>query len=399
MTPEALRRIDTVIRVGLRLARTARSGRVLLARIAEAIDLDWLPRPWGEEIVTELKAARATAAEPIAMEQIERVLRAAWDAPPKEVLDELDAEPVASTPGSQVHRGVLEGEPVAVKVLRPGLAATVRGDLALLEGLLAPLGAAFPALDPGAVLEEFRERVLEELDLEHEASVQRRFHRALRQHPFLSVPAPVMRLAEEGVLVSEWVEGVPLWRAPDPDQAAARLVLFGLGAARWGAIHADLVPDDVLILPDGGLAILDLGATREVEPERVALSARSFEALLADDVEAFSGALEQLGWLPRSHGESALRLVCEVLGPLGPLGGGGPVRLDGDAVMAARDRLFERPDAVSQLVLAGKLMPEDLWPARGLGQLFATIARAGATGDWLELSRNALDEGWNRAGP
>ena len=85
-----------------------------------------------------------------------------------------------------MHRGLLDAEAVAVKVLRPGLATSVRQDLALLELLAAPLGSAFPGIDPAAASAEFRERVIEELDLEHEAEVQRLFHRALRGHPFLA---------------------------------------------------------------------------------------------------------------------------------------------------------------------------------------------------------------------
>ena len=68
------------------------------------------------------------------------------------------------------------------------------------------------------------------------AGIQRRFHRALRSHPFLVVPAPVTRLCDENVLVSEWIEGAPLRHAPDPDQAAARLVAFVSGAVREGLI-------------------------------------------------------------------------------------------------------------------------------------------------------------------
>ena len=55
MTDEAFSRIDALIQVGLRLARSAPSGRVLLARIADAIDPTWIPRPWGDTIVAELE--------------------------------------------------------------------------------------------------------------------------------------------------------------------------------------------------------------------------------------------------------------------------------------------------------------------------------------------------------
>jgi predicted unusual protein kinase regulating ubiquinone biosynthesis (AarF/ABC1/UbiB family) len=299
---------------------------------------------------------------------------------------------VAITPSSQVHRGVLEESAVAVKVLRPGLSGSVRQDLALLEGLLAPLGAAFPALDPGALVREFRERILDELDLEHEASAQRRFHRALRSHPFLTVPAPVTRLSHESVLVSEWVDGTPFWRASNPDHVAAQLVVFVLGGLRAGIVHADLHPNDVLELPDGRLAVLDFGATRTVEPERAQAGAEAVEAFVAEDAARLGAALERLGALPPAHAATALELVRHALGDLA---GADPVRLDSAAVIAARDRLFDRPRELSELIGAGALPPEDLWPARGAAQLFASIARVGATGRWREQVRAGLREGWD----
>jgi predicted unusual protein kinase regulating ubiquinone biosynthesis (AarF/ABC1/UbiB family) len=291
-----------------------------------------------------------------------------------------------------VHRGVLAGEPVAVKVLRPGIAASVRQDLALLEGLLSPLAAAFPAVEAGAVLVEFRERILDELDLEHEAVSQRRFHRGLRNHPLLFVPPPVMRLCHEDVLVSEWVQGVPLWQAPDRDEAAARLLLFVLGAGRSGMIHADPDPDDVLVLADGRLAILDFGSVREVDAARVALAASALEAFIREDLEAMGETLEQLGWLPATHARTALELSKAVLGDLA---GPDRTRLDSDSLLAAVERMAKRPRELIELLLAGALPAEDLWPARSVAQLFGTIARVGATGAWRELALAALRDGWN----
>jgi hypothetical protein len=64
-------------------------------------------------------------------------------------------------------------------------------------------------------------------------------------------------------------------------------------------------------------------------------------------------------------------------------------------VLAARDRLFDRPEAIVELILAGALPPQDLWPARGVVGLFSTIARVGASGDWRALASAALRNGWN----
>jgi predicted unusual protein kinase regulating ubiquinone biosynthesis (AarF/ABC1/UbiB family) len=392
MPAEELRRLDALLNVGLGLARRARSGRLLLARIADSIELDWIPRPWGDGIAAELQAAQAEASEPLAERVVHRILRDAWGAHPEDELEGLEADPVAVTPGAQVHRATLDGEAVAVKVLRPGLRASVRQDLALLELLTGPLGSAFPGVDPAAVTAEFRERVLEELDLEHEAEVQRRFHRALRRQPFLSVPAPVTRLCHESVLVSEWADGVRLRDATDLDQAAARLVGFGIGAAvTLGVSHADLHPDNVLVRPDGGLTILDFGATRRVDPERVASAIGVIDALVAADGAALGSAMEALGWLPAANGPAAVRLARHALGALGEPG---RARLDHSAVIGARDRALQRPDLIGELLLAGAPPPEDLWPARGFAVMFSTIARIGATRDWWELMRAALTDGW-----
>jgi predicted unusual protein kinase regulating ubiquinone biosynthesis (AarF/ABC1/UbiB family) len=393
-TTDQLRYLDALVTFGLRLARSAPTGRIALARIAAAIDPIWIPRPWGDEIVAQLEAARDAALDPLDARGVERALRDAWGSRPTDQLSELELEPIAVTPSAQVHRGLLDGSPVAVKVLRPGLAAAVRQDLALLDGLTAPLAAAFPALEPRVVLAELRERALEELDLEHEAQAQRRFHRALRGHPFLSVPEPVTRLAREGVLVSAWVDGTPIASAPDRDTAAKRLAVFAIGAARSGAMHVDPHPDDVLVLPDGRLAILDFGLTRAVQAERVDGATSALDALIADDAEALGGATEALGWLPAERGAAALELTRHVLGELA---GPGPVRLDSAAVVRARDRLLERPAALARLLLAGALPAADVWPLRGVAQLYGTIARVGATGEWLELAQAAMRQGWDVA--
>jgi predicted unusual protein kinase regulating ubiquinone biosynthesis (AarF/ABC1/UbiB family) len=387
MPSDAARRIDALIGVGLRLARTAPSGRIVLARLGRTLAPEWIRDP---ELAAELAAA-AEPPDPVGRREVERALRGAWGTKPTEELDELELEPVAVTATAQVHRGIVDGDPVAVKLLRPGIAASVRQDLVLLDALLAPLSAAFPALDAQAFVREVRERVQDELDLEHEAHSLRRFHRALRSHAFLTVPAPVTRLARPEVLVSTWIEGVPIAQAPDPDAAAARLLAFVIGSARFGVMHADPDLDDVLVQPDGRVAILDFGATRTVIPERVRSARAALDAFAGDDAEALGRHLAELGALAPDEGAAALALARAALGELA---GPGPARLDTQAVLAADHRLRARREELLRLALDASLAPEDLWPARGIAQLFAVIARVGASGEWIELARAALRDGW-----
>ena len=389
---DELRRLDALAQVGLRLARSAPSGRVLLAQLAIGLDPELIPQPGGGELLAELRSAQAAVAEPLSRKRIEQTLREAWGARPTDELDDLSPEPVAVTPTSQVHRGILDGSAVAVKVMRPGLSRSVRQDLALLDSLIVPLGAAFPALNARAVLREVGERVRDEFDLEHEAANTRRFHRLLRGHPRLVVPAPVMRLAAEEVLVREWVDGTPLAEVDAPDGPAAALVEFGLGGCRAGIMNAGLVAEDVLVLADGRVAVVDFGICCSVDRARLAGSLDGLLAVLADDGERLGDSLAELGWLPREDGPEALALVRDVLGTLlGP----DPVRLDAAAVHDAGRRLSRSRDRALALVRSGALAAPDVWPARGVVQLLGTVARVGATGEWSQIALRALRDGWD----
>ena len=147
----------------------------------------------------------------------------------------------------------------------------------------------------------------------------------------------------------------------------------------------------MLVLDDGRLAILDFGATRTVEADRVDASTAALEAFIADDAAGFGAAAELLGALVAAHAPTALALASEVLGELA---GPDPSRLGSAAVIAARDRALAQPEKLGELILAGSVDPRDLWPARGVAQLFGTIARVGATGVWRDEARNALRDGW-----
>src|SRR5947209_901348 len=95
---DTFERIDTLIQVGLRLTRNAPSGRLMLARIADAIDPAWLPGRWGATIAAELTAAQRDATrEPLDGRRVEALLREAWGAKPASELEELDLSPVALT--------------------------------------------------------------------------------------------------------------------------------------------------------------------------------------------------------------------------------------------------------------------------------------------------------------
>jgi predicted unusual protein kinase regulating ubiquinone biosynthesis (AarF/ABC1/UbiB family) len=383
---------------GLRLVRQTVSARIALASLHDVVDVRMAPAPWRDELAAVLRAAHAEALSPVPAKDLEKVLRDAWGGKPSSEVDGLDLHvPAAVTPTSVVLRGTREDEPVAVKVLRPGLAEALRADLGLIDAMALPLKAAFPRLDATGVLREARERLLDEMDLEHEASVQRTLSRRLRRHATLHVPAPVTSLGAERVAVSAWVDGRDVAEVAASGTAEERatlaraLVAFHVGSAREGTLHADPHPGHALLMDDGRTAFLDPGATAQVDPARVDLGLAALDALRGDDAEAFGTALEALGFLPADRGADALEAVRRVLGPFAAPG---PVLLDAEAVHDLGRRAVERWREGLALAGAGTLPPGDLWPARMLGSLVATVARLEVEEDWLGLVRAAAADGW-----
>jgi ABC1 atypical kinase-like domain len=369
------------------------TARLALAALAETVDLQAVPEEVRAPVAARL--ARVPAPEPLPFDRVERVLRDAWGKRAAAVLDDLRREPAAVTPGAVVHRGVLDGRDVAVKVRRPGLAEAVRSDLGLADAIVPLFGALVPRVDVGAVAREMRERILDELDLEYEGSVQRSFARALRRHPDLHVPAVHGELTHEAVLVTDWVEGVAVGDLSGKSErlrAAELLVRFHLGAARFGTVHADPHPRDALLGADGRLAVLDFGATRRVAPARVDLAVAALDALAAGDGRGLGSALASLGWLPERDGARALAPAQDIFAPLL----GGTTSLDAAAARGLARRAAAQERALLALLPHAGVAPEDLWPLRMLGGLFTVLARLGARSDWLALARRALADGWNQ---
>ena len=78
--------------------------------------------------------------------------------------------PLAAASIGQVHRGRLrDGREVAVKVQYPGIDVAIQTDLDHADWLYTMVGAFYPSLETGPVVEELRARLSEELDYAHEA--------------------------------------------------------------------------------------------------------------------------------------------------------------------------------------------------------------------------------------
>jgi aarF domain-containing kinase len=131
----------------------------------------------------------------------------------------FEMKPMAAASIGQVHRAVLlDGREVALKIQYPGVASSIRSDIANLKRMLALMDV----LPRGIYLDESLRSAADELELEcdylQEAQHQRNFRELLKNEPGISVPEVIDHLTTNRVLCTELVHDViPIDQLADLD--------------------------------------------------------------------------------------------------------------------------------------------------------------------------------------
>jgi len=206
------------------------------------------------------------SAPPLPAQTIHKVLASDMGEQWRASFAEFDDQPAAAASIGQVHRAVWhDGRQVAVKIQYPGAGRALISDFNQLSRFARLLGTLMPGLDAKPLLAELRDRVAEELDYRLEAAAQQAFAAAYADDRDVCVPCVVY--VSDHVLVSEWLDGIPLatiiadGTTAQRNRAGIMLIRFLFsGPARVGLLHADPHPGNFRLLADGRLGVLDFGA-------------------------------------------------------------------------------------------------------------------------------------------
>jgi len=225
--------------------------------------------------------------------------------PPEQVFASWDPEPIAAASIGQVHRAITrDGRAVAVKVQYPGIAETIAADLGNVALLRRMLKVTAPSQDVDALLDELRERVLEELDYRREADNQRLFAGYYDGHPTIVVPAIVGELSTRRVVTSELADGARFadlaeWPQSERDLAAETIYRFVFRSLyELHAFNGDPHPGNYLFHGGGRVTFLDFGLVRHfTETELEPLMQMARYLCVEHDPEMFRRNLEKAGFL------------------------------------------------------------------------------------------------------
>ncbi|MFO1069898.1 MAG: 2-polyprenylphenol 6-hydroxylase [Geminicoccaceae bacterium] len=252
-------------------------------------------------------------------------IEAELERPIAELFASFTDEPVAAASIAQVHFAITaEGEPVAVKVLRPGIEARIERDLDFLLWVAEWAERTTPMLRryrPIATVLMLREGTRREMDLRLEAAAAAEFAETCADDEGFKVPRVDWRRTARRVVTFERVAGLRAVRGDliaaglDPDQILANAArVFFNQVFRDGYFHADMHPGNMLISPDGQIIAMDFGIMGRLDlPTRRNL-AEILLGFLQRDYRKVADLFFRLGFLPRTQDRAAFTQACRALG-------------------------------------------------------------------------------------
>ncbi|MES2918016.1 MAG: AarF/UbiB family protein [Pseudomonadota bacterium] len=245
-----------------------------------------------------------------AMSIIERELKA----PLAQAFARFDELPLAAASIAQVHTAALpDGREVVVKVLRPGVDADIRRDMALVRDFTLWLEERFPELQqfhPHRIARDYEQTLIDETDLLREAANAKRMRANFPNSPLLYVPEVHGDYCTSRVMVAERIYGSPIDQVATFDRlgidrkalSEMGLTIFFTQLLTHNFFHADMHPGNVFVETANPQApryiALDIAIVGQLAREDQLTVARLVLALTQRDFMEIIRVAHRAGWLP-----------------------------------------------------------------------------------------------------
>ncbi|EPF6422928.1 TPA: 2-octaprenylphenol hydroxylase [Acinetobacter baumannii] len=243
----------------------------------------------------------------------------------------FDDQPLAAASIAQVHTAALhDGREVVVKVTRPDIRSQILQDFEILAWLGNTLESrleAARALHLSEIIQDYRQIILNELDLSIEADNTRRMRHYFTGSTMMYVPEVYMDTQD--VMVAERITGVPISDTATFDRlgmdraqlAEKGLTIFFTQVFRDNFFHADMHPGNVFvetINPSNPRFIaLDCAIMGELSKHDQMTVARMLLAVMNSNFMQLIQIVHQAGWIPPGTDQDALaREMRRTVGPM-----------------------------------------------------------------------------------
>jgi predicted unusual protein kinase regulating ubiquinone biosynthesis (AarF/ABC1/UbiB family) len=279
---------------------------------------DLLPLPFVKELGTLVDSVPPFPND-IAFARIEHELGCKIN----EMYAEFELEPIAAASLGQVYRARLHtGEEVAVKVQRPNLEATIKGDIVILKKV-ADFAERFPQLNENAdwtgMLREFDVTIHEEMDYLAEGHSAERFRDNFKSWSNIHVPTIYWNATTSKVMTMEFIHGTKVTDLEEqkrlnisPEKVNRLLIKTYLKQLlEDGFFHADPHPGNLLVMPDGRVAFFDFGMVGRITPQLQSRMIDAFFHVVGKDPHGIAEDLIALDFLKPGTNPKIVHSVVE----------------------------------------------------------------------------------------
>ncbi|GGG06779.1 ABC transporter [Dokdonia pacifica] len=190
---------------------------------------------------------------------------------PEDLFDTFEAQSVNAASIGQVHKAILDGKKLAVKIQYPGVADSISSDLALVKPIASRM---FNLQGKGKekYFKEVEDKLLEETDYTLELAQSMQMVEDCASIPNLQFPKYYEELSSERILTMDWMDGQHLseFVATNNNQEASDQLsqalwdFYMFQMHRLRRVHADPHPGNFLVNDKNQLIAIDFGCIKHV---------------------------------------------------------------------------------------------------------------------------------------
>jgi predicted unusual protein kinase regulating ubiquinone biosynthesis (AarF/ABC1/UbiB family) len=209
---------------------------------------------------------------PLSGALVKKTIRKYLGADPEALFDTFSMQSENAASIGQVHRATKEGKALAVKIQYPGVANSIRSDLAIVKPIALKM-FNLKGKDTDRYFEEVENKLLEETDYLQELQSSQMISEAAQVIPNLTFPKYYPKWTTSKILTMDWMEGVHLSeyvKREKLDQKERNL----LGQTLWDfymfqihglrKVQADPHPGNFMVSEQGELIAIDFGCIKEI---------------------------------------------------------------------------------------------------------------------------------------
>ena len=237
-------------------------------KVAQMLSMDknLLPQAYQQKF-----AMAQYSAPPLSYPLVVKTFQSHFGKGPEQIFDTFTHKAVNAASMGQVHQATINGKKFAVKIQYPGVADSVKSDLAMVK----PIALSMFKLNPveyDEFIQEVETRMMEETDYDLELKRSMELSKKTAHIDNVVFPKYYPEYSSSRILVMDWLEGKPLGEVINKNMP--KQVAQGLGQAMWDfyhfqmhelkAIHADPHPGNFIVTKDNKLGIIDFGCVKVI---------------------------------------------------------------------------------------------------------------------------------------